>query len=98
MTGAIWLRVEGAGGALTLQGTLPTVGCLGHYGEGGGMSESQKPSWRDRLRDGRARRKQKAAERGARRARERSPMDRNDDYKYGQLGGTGGDWKQGGRR
>jgi hypothetical protein len=61
------------------------------------MEASKKSGWRERLRARRAKRRAKAAERAMRRGSDRAPTGGQDDLKYGQLSGTVGDRKQGGR-
>jgi hypothetical protein len=61
------------------------------------VEASKKVGWRERLRARRANNRAKAADRATRRGADRAPTERQDDVKFGQLGGYAGDRKQGGR-
>jgi hypothetical protein len=61
------------------------------------VEASKKVGWRERLRARRANNRAKAAGRAMRRGADRAPTERQDDVKFGQLGGYAGDRRQGGR-
>ena len=70
---------------------------LQHFVGASIVEASKKVGWRERLRARRANDRAKAADRAMRGGADRAPTERQDDVKFGQLGGYAGDRRQGGR-